>query len=318
LSGARGGWNRAGALRSLIGVAFVAMLALHYGRASRPLLNHVEYAGIIAKLEALAGKVGDEDLLIVESRNAEGDIHVLATPLAYVYARQVLVLDSPRPGKPAFAAFLEWARTRYRRVLFIGGGGTDLLSHRYGVQAIASERFEVPEYDSPLNAYPRFVRRKDFDYGLYAFTPAQPVDARWFDLDVGILDDLHVLRFHAKEASEGRTIRWTRATSYVSVTVIRPSSREVTLWMNDGGRSRVAPPAEVTVSLDGELLGSIRLTTGFAPYTLPIPPDVARRASELGDPVELKLVTSTWNPHAVLGTPDDRDLGVMVDRVAVK
>ncbi len=318
LSGARGGWNRAGAVRSLIGVAFVSMLALHYGRASRPLLDHVEYAGMIAKLEDLAGKVGDEDLLIVESRNAEGDIHVLATPLAYVYARQVLLLNSPRPGKPAFAAFLEWARTRYRRVLFIGGGGTDLLSHRYGVQAIASERFGVPEYDSPLNAYPRFVRRKDFDYGLYAFTPPEPVDARWFDLDVGILDDLHVLRFHAKEESEGRTIRWTRATSYVSVTVMRPSSREVTLWMNDGGRSRVAPPAEVTVSLDGQLLGSIRLTTGFAPYTLPIPPDLARRASELGDPVELKLVTSTWNPHTVLGAPDDRDLGVMVDRVAVK
>ena len=178
-------WNRASALRPLIGVVFVAMLALHYGRASRPLMDHVEYAGIIPKLEALAGTVGDEDLLIVESRNAEGDIHVLGLPLAYVYARNVLVLNSPRPGKPGFAAFLEWARTRYRRVLFIGGGGTDLLSHRYGVQAIASERFQVPEYDSPLNAYPRFVRQKEFDYGLYAFTPPQPADTGGFDLDVG-------------------------------------------------------------------------------------------------------------------------------------
>ena len=84
------------------------------------------------------------------------------------------------------------------------------------------------------------------------------------------------------------------------------------------GKVEGGPPAEVTVSLDGQLLGSVRLTTGFAPYTLPIPPDLARRASEVGDPAELKLVTSTWNPHTVLGTADDRDLGVMVDRVAVK
>ena len=70
--------------------------------------------------------------------------------------------------------------------------------------------------------------------------------------------------------------------------------------------------------LDGQLLGSIRVTTGFAPYTLAIPPELAKRASDLGDPVELKLVTSTWNPHTVLGGPDDRDLGVMVDRVAVR
>jgi hypothetical protein len=318
VSGERGGWNRAGAVRSLIGVVFLSMLALHYGRASRPLMNHVEYAGVIQKLEGLAGTVGDDDLVVAESRDSGSDVHVLALPLAYIYARNVLVLNAARPDKTAFAGFLEWARTRYRRVLFIGGGGTDLLSHRYGVQAIASERFQVPEYDSPLNAYPRFVRRKEFDYGLYAFTRPEPRDVSWFDLDVGIRDDLHVLRFHAKEETEGRTFRWTHATSYVAVTVLRPSSREVTLWMNDGGRSRAAAPAEVNVFLHNQPLGSVRLTTGFRPYTLPIPPDLARRASEFGDPVELRLVTTTWNPHNVLGSPDDRDLGVMVDRVAVR
>ena len=84
----------------------------------------------------------------------------------------MLVLNSARPDKQAFSAFLDWARSRYRRVLFIGGGGTDLLSYRYGVQPLASERFQVPEYDAPLDAYPRFARAKEFDYGVYAFSPA--------------------------------------------------------------------------------------------------------------------------------------------------
>ena len=41
-------------------------------------------------------------------------------------------------------------------------------------------------------------------------------------------------------------------------------------------------------------------------------------AHAVDDPVELRLVTATWNPHQVLGTPDDRNVGVMVDRVAVR
>ena len=60
--------------------------------------GHVEYAGVIAKLEGLAAKATDRDLLVVESRNAS-DTHVLALPLAYIYARNVLVLNSPRPDK---------------------------------------------------------------------------------------------------------------------------------------------------------------------------------------------------------------------------
>lgn len=318
LGGIRAPRNTAAALRTLVRVVFVALLAQHYAQASRPVVGHVEYAGLIPRLEQFAGTIGDSDLVIAESRDTGSDVHVLALPLAYIYARNVLVLNPVRPDKPAFAAFLDWAHTRYRRVLFIGGGGTDLLSHRYGVRPLASERFQVPEYDSPLDAYPRFVRQKEFDYGVYEFTAPEAVDGLWFDLDIGIRDDLHVVRFHAKEHSEGHTFRWTRATSYISVTVIHPTSREVTIWMNDGGRPPTVGPADVNVYLYGQLLGTARVQRGFLPYTFAIPPDLARRAAAAGDPVELRLVTPTWNPRRAFGTPDDRDVGVMVDRVAVR
>jgi len=162
------------------------------------------------------------------------------------------------------------------------------------------------------------VRQKEFEYGVYEFTPPEARDGLWFDLDVGTRDDLQVVRFHAKETSEGHTFRWTSATSYVSVTVIQPSSREVTLWMSDGGRPPSVVPADVRVYLQGQLLGTARVRGGFLPYRFAIPPDLAGIAAGTADPVELKLVTPTWRPRSVLGTPDDRDIGVMVDRVAVK
>ena len=62
----------------------------------------------------------------------------------------------------------------------------------------------------------------------------------------------------------------------------------------------------------------MRVDTGFKPYALPIPPALAERLSGSAAPIELTLTTSAWKPETVLGTPDDRDLGVMVDRVTVK
>jgi hypothetical protein len=319
LTGVRMPRTLSGTARTALRILFVVLLAGYYLRVSRPVVAHVEYAGLIPKLEQLARTIGDNDLVIAESRDTNSDIHVLALPLAYIYARNVLVLTPARPDKPTLAAFLEWARTRYRRVLFLGGGGTDLLSHRYGVRPIASERFQVPEYDSPLNAFPRFVRQKEFEYGLYEFTDAEPVNEEaGFDLDIGVRDDLHVVRFHAKEVSEGHTFRWTGAQSYVSITRLLPSNRELTLWLNNGGRPPTAGPAQITVFLQGQALGSAVVEGGFRPYTFAIPSDLAARAAANGDPAELRLVTPTWNPRKALGTSDDRNVGVMVDRVAVR
>jgi len=318
LAGSLTGTLRSRVLRGAIGGVFLILVALAYARASRPILAHVEYAGVIPRLEQLARTIGDRDLVIVESRDAS-DTHTLALPLADIYARNVLVLASRRPDKSSFGAFLDWARRRYMRVLFIGGGGTDLLSRQWGVTAISSERFQVPEYEAPRNIYPRFPRAKEFDYSIYEFTDPVPEDARApFDLDVGVRDDLHVLRFHAKEITEGHTFRWSRDVSYVSITDVRTSSREVVLWMSDGGRPAAAPPADVTVELDNERLGTVRVTTGFKPYTVEIPSSLAARLAASGEAVSLKLTTNVWIPEKLLGTPDDRDLGVMLDRVAVR
>jgi hypothetical protein len=301
-----------------IGVAFLVLLAGQYARASRPVAGHVEYAGIIPHLEQLAARVHDDDLLLVESRDAGSDAHVFGLPLAYIYARHVLVLASARPERDTFGPFLEWARTRYRTVYFLGGGGTDLLSRHWSARSVASTRFQVPEYESVPNAYPRGVRQKEFDFGLYELLPAGEMHETAFDLDVGFHDDLHVVRFHAKEHADGRPMRWSQRQSFVSVPVMPQGAREVVLVMSAGGRPPTAPPAEVEVYLDDELLGRATVQDGFRPYVFAIPPGLDRRALDTDDPARLRLVGQVWTPRLALGTPDDRELGVMVDRVQVR
>ena len=57
-------------------------------------------------------------------------------------------------------------------VFFLGGGGTDLLTREISAAPVANDKFQVAEYDAPMNAYPSGARQKEFEYGLYELTPA--------------------------------------------------------------------------------------------------------------------------------------------------
>ena len=279
-----------------IGAVFILLLGLQYARASAPLTRHTEYAGLIPHLEQIAGRVGDNDLLLVESRDAGSDAHVFGVPLAYIYARNILVLSSAVPDPATLAEFLEWARTRYEHVYFLGGGGTALLSRRWSASPVMSERFQLPEYESSFNAYPREVRRKEFDFGLYALLPPTDTPDMWFDLDVGVRDDLHVVRFHAKETASGRTMRWSQDQSFVSITSMPRGAREVVLTLSSGGRPEGPPAADVSVYLNDQLLGTARVADGFRPYTFPLPPGVAEVAAAAEVPARLMIRTPPWSP----------------------
>jgi len=130
---------------------------------------------------------------------------------------------------------------------------------------------------------------------------------------------LNMVRFHAKESTDGRTFRWSQRQSVVIVNRIGANDRALAIWMNDGGRPAAAPSADVTVLINDRLLGTVRITGGgFKEYDLPIPADIAAAAGATGEPVSVTLRSTTWNPRLVLGTSDSRELGVMVDRVAVR
>jgi len=304
--------------RSAIGIAVVGALAVLYWRASTPLRGHVEYAGVIPRLEALARTFGDKDLLIVESRDAS-DVHVLALPLAYIYARNVLLLPNRRPDPTVFEHFITWARRQYAQVYFLGGGGTELLTKAIAVQPVQTFVFQVPEWASARNALPDGPRRKEFDFSVYRFVDPPAASSGVVALDVGVNDDVNVLRFHAKEThANGTTFRWSRDVSYINLQGVTAEDRTLTLVMDDGRRPPQVPRATVEVSMNDQVIGRVTVGPDFKPYALAIPPALAAAVGASGAPVRVKLVTNTWRPKAVLKVPDDRELGVMVDRVDVR
>ena len=188
-------------------------------------VDHVEYQGIIPHLEQLAGRVGDDDLLIVESRDAGSDVHVLALPLAYIYARNVLVLSTPAPDKPTFARFLDQCARAVRTVsLPRRRRDRSAVVALVACTPIASERFQVPEYESALERAIRAAcSSKEFDYSVYAFGAADSW-AGW----TGRSRRRHQRRHQRAplprqgDDADGRTFRWSQRQSFV---IVQPHRR---------------------------------------------------------------------------------------------
>lgn len=302
--------------RLVVSAAIVVTVGWQFAVTMAPVFAHVEYRGVVADLNSLATKISDRDLVVVESRNSS-DAHVLATPLAYMHGKNVLLLYTPRPDPEQFKQFLVWASGRYDRVLFLADGGSDMALPFMTATPLEFDRFQIPEYESASDTWPRVVREKKFSLTLYALTyTTTPPTVR--DIEVGGPDNLWVYRIHAREESEGVRFRWTRDISYVNVQGLSAGSGAVSLSMDDGGRPAAAGAAQVQVSLNDHVLGTVTVSGSFRPYVLPIPSWVAAEAASRPQASVFKLVSTVWRPSTDPGNSDTRDLGVMLRRVRVE
>jgi hypothetical protein len=309
-------FRNARSIGAAAGAVVVLLLGQRYLAASTAVRTHIEYAGLIPRLEQLAARFGDDDLVVVESREAS-DVHTLALPLAYVYARNTLVLYRNRPDKPSIVRFLSWAHQTYKNVYLIAGGGTDLLTPGLAAEAIATERFQVPEYArTRYDDYPRSTLFKPFDFTIYRLAHSPTLELPT-TLDIGGADDLYLVDFHPKERLGGGTLtfRWTGASSYLLMGV-KAESRELVLRLSSGRPERNAASPTVSVYLAGQKLGTATPTREFQEYTFAIPNGTERAPSD--GVSEIRIDSTTWTPREVLGGNDDRRLGVMIDSAEVR
>lgn len=301
-----------------LGLVLFVAVAMQFVSATGPLFSHVEYAGIIPQVERLAARFEDDDLVLVEARGAS-DLHTLATPLAYIYARRLLVFSGASPDKTALSEFLRWARGQHRKVFFLGGKRSQLLSRSVEAVPVTLERFWIPEYAQSYPAPPNEVRLKEFNFGVYELIP-RVTTSRSFDLDVGDMDDLYVQQFHDKETQAGRTVtfRWSTGLSAVLIPTVSSQVRTLTVWLNAGGRPPTAERPDIDVYVNDTFLGTTTPTTSFQPYQFEIPAGVASDIEDTEEPAVLRLEGPTWSPRVLLGSDDPRELGVMVDRVTLE
>ncbi len=147
---------------------------------------------------------------------------------------------------------------------------------------------------------------------LMGLNEADPV--QWTDearahyrIEVGAAgDDRYLKGFGGRERLEGRTFRWSEATSYLILPV--PAGRACTVTLECEVRS-FAVAADSGVYLDGALLAPLVPGEGLS-FDLPPTPE---------DRVRLELRCQGWRPQAVEpGSSDPRTLGILLRTVRVR
>lgn len=276
---------------------------------NRDIHSHREFQGSFAFLESIAGRLQPQDLLILGPKEAN-DLHMIGPFLSYYLDRNVLVL---RNSSPDLALLREFLQQWQGNVFFAGVANANLASSQFSLKPVEEIHFETPVFDEVYHQRPRAVLTKLFQIGWYRMLFAPPEHPDF--VDVGRYDDGVITDFYLKENYAGITYRWTNGHGHVFFPE-GPAPKRIVLVLNPGpwvpGMDRV----HVRILLNEQPLGDVTLLSNYNTYTVAVPDAQQRETS--GKPIDIQIESKSWVPQRVLGLPDVRRVGVIVDWVKIE
>jgi hypothetical protein len=296
---ARGGARRA------VAAALALALAALFARDTARVVRYVDWRGSVRFVADVARRFGPGDVVVFEQPKS---IHLLSLPLWAAHGVNALELARFNPDPDLLRHLVGAWRGRWRNVYFVHTYRTDLCG-------LFLERVETKDFGTfEWYAYDRRPGAPEFrslHFTVSRVVPPEELRVPSLDeVDVGGSDDVQVSGFFDKEGGEGRTFRWTGSCASIYLPAAQAGAAlAITV---SAERRPASSPARVTVSLSGRALGEFVAGPEWSEHVLvlpsPLPP---------GPPV-LRLDVPPWRPANVQpGSPDARDLGVMVDRIRV-
>jgi len=294
-----------GGARRMAAAALAVLLAGLYVRDTARIARYVDWAGSVRFVGDVARRFGPQDVVIFEQPRS---IHLLSLPLWAVHGVNALELARFNPDPERLRHLVGSWRGRWRNVYFVHTYRTDLCG-------LFLERVETRDFGSfEWYAYDRKPSAPEFrslHFTVSRVVPPEELRVPSLDeVDIGGSDDVQVSGFFEKEGGADRTFRWTGPCASVYLPAARPGA--VLTITASAERRPAATPAVVTVSLSGQSVGTFVAGPEWSDHVFvlpsPLPP---------GPPI-LRLDVPPWRPANVSpGSPDARDLGIMVDRIRV-
>ena len=300
---ARGGGRR------VVAALAAAFLFAAFLRDTAPLVRHRDWDGAVNFVQDVARRFGPEDVLVFEQPKS---IHLLSLPLWAVHGLTVLEMARFKPDPGRLQHLVQAWQPRYRNIYFVhtSASGSDLCG--VFLERVQTFSFGTWEWERAYAGKPRGREFHALNFTVSRVVPPDQINVPPLPLvDVGGTDDVQVSGFYDKEGGGDLTYRWTGPCASVYLPGVRPGA--ALSLRTSTGRRPATRPAVVTASLDGAPLG--QFTSG---------PEWSESVLRLPDPLPpgprvLRLDVPAWRPvHTDPTSADERDLGVMVDRLEIR
>lgn len=291
-----------------LGLVLGAALVTLFVRDTARIVRHVDWRDTVAYIDEIGRFLGPRDIVIFEQQES---IHLLSLPLWAAHGVPILELARWNPD-PALLdhALRAWGR-EYDHVYFAYTYRAEKGLCGVFLQRVRDFVFNTTEWERSYSGMPARAEPRVFRFTIARVVLPEEVDVPALPaLDIGGSDDLQVSGFFLKERGGGHSFRWSGPCASILMPALA-DARAVTIVASIGARPE-DPPTSVSVHLGGETLGSFVATPDWRAYRFPIP-------TRLSGNRLLRLGAPTWRPKNVDPRSDDqRDLGVMVDRVWVE
>lgn len=310
--------------RRVVAAGCAAALLLFLVVTNLPIYRHVEYAGALTQLAALAQRFGPNDILLFRAGGRDTP-DLVTTPLTYAFGLNALTIKSPQPGRyidPLARYVARWQAQGRTVYLVLGPGGGIQFPGQYA-ERVGDLTLRLPEFEQLLDQKPRNVYDLTLAFTIYRLTPApQPfAPASTIPVDEYLTQ---VGGLYRPEPFGDRQLAWTNGSALVRVPWDGRNPMTLTVDLAGGTRPATLGAARACLEARPETrlwpedpdapaftpLGCFRLQEGMAGY--PVRIDPARIAPPPTSTILVRIVSDAWTPAEVDPAQIDRRiLGVL-------
>ena len=310
--GARFGPRRI--LLQACGLGALAAVVATQTAAAWPFFRQGELAGSQAQMASLASQTREADVILFEHGRAQ---EFFLGPLRNLFGQAVFPLAHYKPDPVSFERVVGGFLAEKKRVFLIScDEWTSLDSSKVLFEPRERFSFASDLVERTFESLPRKMQAVHYSLQIYEVKPRPPGGAKAYQAlnshsSFGYASE----GFHQAEfGAGGNAYRWSQGDASVEMPEIDgayPAVLVARLARPDLGAATEAP---VGIRLNGQDLGSVRLSPRFEDYMIPI----GRSQLARGERNRVEFLSKTINPSAIRGWEDTRDLGFMLDCIKLQ
>jgi len=295
----------------ILGITLVGWL----GYNTRAIWSLIEFRGLTAQLDNIAQQLEPDAILLFDDAAVTGAGVTIGAPLQYLFGFTAFDLQEDKLDRMALMAAIDDWQHSNRPVYWVVGPAPAI--------GVLPEAQFIPDFGVWIRApyleqsYVQFpTTRLEYRVPLEFYKLANNAACSFpVQLDIGMLDTASLQSgFYQKEWLGERSFRWTNGLGVVTLPCL-PDNIPDTLKLTLAAlaiRTADAPPVNISLSIAGFELGRWALSSDITDISVLVPGDLLRGAGHV-----LEIHSETWVPAAHNAGLDDRQLGVLVDRITL-